>query len=86
MKTISNQERCTVYHNFCVLLNLPVLVVVPDLIPPFAAITHPAVPPPVNFLQRKSLKRISKNLEKNHRYFLIYSPISRIERNTTKHL
>ena len=52
-----------VYY-FCLLLNLPVLVVVPDLIPPFAAITHPAVPPPVNFLQRKSLKRISKNLEK----------------------
>ena len=62
-------------------------VAVPDLIPPFAAITHPAVPPPINFSKHESLKKNFLKIRKFlHRYFLIYSPISRIERNTTKHL
>ena len=38
------------------LSNLPVCLGVPDLIPPFAAITHPAVPPPINFSKHESLK------------------------------
>ena len=39
-------------------LNLPVLVVVPDLIPPFAAITHPAVPPPISNTERNTTKNL----------------------------
>ena len=37
-------------------MGILVWVEVPDLIPPFAAITHPAVPPPINFSKHESLK------------------------------
>ena len=36
--------------------NLPLCVAVPDLIPPFAAITHPTVPPPINFFKCESFE------------------------------